>query len=92
MKFSFSRLLVVTAFLALLSGWCYDHQRLTEVNQRINAEVASLYREVVGKGHVTAGWFDPIPQGRVYDWAVERDRTEYRLNFGFKPNAQTVND
>jgi hypothetical protein len=95
MKFSLFRLFMVVAFIAVLFAWRYDHQQLSEDKRRLNAEAASLYAEIVGDGHVTGGWIVPNtvpPQGRVYNWQVEQDRIDYRLNFGFKPESPRAND
>jgi hypothetical protein len=96
MKFSLSRLFVIIAFVATLFGWRYDHHRLSADKQRLNTEAASLYLEIVGDGRLTGGWAipdtEPYP-GRIYNWHVEKDRIEYRQNFGFKPeNHQIGND
>src|SRR6478735_5125965 len=88
MKYSLANLLLLTALIAVLAGWFYDHRRLTADRERLNAESAELASKLVfehafGSSTVTIGT-RPAPP-RSYDFENEDDRREFLRDYIDKP-------
>ena len=75
-KFSIRDSLFAVAIIAVVLGWWLDHNRLTKVNDKLNAENADLFHRVMpqsGFGYVT-----PLEQSgnRVFLNSNSDDRQE----------------
>jgi hypothetical protein len=87
MKYSLSNLLLLTALIAALMGWLYDHRRLANDKERLNAQATELFSRYVaaneGSGRVI--WpGDRLPPTRSYNSSIEEDRSAY-LNDHLSP-------
>jgi hypothetical protein len=80
MKYSISNLLLLTALIAALFGWLYDHRRLSNDGERLNAEASDLFNQLVtvtqGSGRVI---WPPgqMPPTRSYNSSIEKDRADW---------------
>ncbi len=81
-KYSLSNLLLLTALIAALMGWFYDHGRLSNDKQRLNLEAIDLFGRWTAS-HGSGAVLPPgqTPNTRAYNFSIEKDRADYVRDF-----------
>jgi hypothetical protein len=84
MRYSLSNLLLLTALIAVLMGWFYDHRRLSNDKERLNLEAAE-YCTIISIRLGSAAI--PVPPGetldkRSYQFSIEGDRRKILERIG----------
>jgi hypothetical protein len=89
MKFSVSNLLLLTALIAVLLGWFFDHRRLASDKERLNSEAAQLLSIIsASRGRSIVG-NPPDKSWDTYNLSSEADRAQYMKDFG-SPQYMTL--